>query len=244
MQHASEQAPSGMMSVFVNRQSELNLAMLGARKWCAKLRIDEPHVCEIANYLYSGCKVIGGNKEALEFIELNQKEFKLVRTKRLAVSGAFHTNLMRPACNKLQKELATIKLKAPLIKFYGNYDANACAKPSRIKTNLIMQVANPVKWEQTLNTLYYDENLPMETMPSKSAADQGTDNSNVAANLIANEVGSTTSEAAKNERQAKKLQSQGRVYPNVYECGPAAQTGPILKAINRRAFEFYKHIPV
>jgi acyl transferase domain-containing protein len=243
MQHASEQTPSGMMSVFVNKQSELKLGMLGARKWCAKLQIDEPHVCEIANYLYSGCKVIGGNNQALEFIEINQKEFKLLRTKRLAVSGAFHTDLMQPACEKLQKELANIKIKEPLIKFYSNYDADVCSKPSRIKKNLILQVSNPVKWEQTLNTLYYDENLPMENSNKTDENAKKSDDTHIA-NLISSETENASAVSKNEQKQAKKLQSQNRVYPDVYECGPAAQTGPILKAINRRAFEFYKHIPV
>jgi hypothetical protein len=63
MQKASEQTPSGLMAVFLNRQSKLNMALLAARKWCKeKLKLEAQVECEIANYLNAQCKVIGGNK--------------------------------------------------------------------------------------------------------------------------------------------------------------------------------------
>ena len=94
MQEASEQVPSGLMSVFLGRQSRLNLAMLAARKWCQdKLRMDGQVECEIANFLNAGCKVIGGNKEALDFIALNYKEFQINKVKRLPVRYRNNTKL-------------------------------------------------------------------------------------------------------------------------------------------------------
>ena len=63
MQHASEITPSGMMSVFLNRESKLKFACHVARMYCKeKLGMDNP-VCTIANYLYPECKVIAGNIE-------------------------------------------------------------------------------------------------------------------------------------------------------------------------------------
>lgn len=78
MQQATEQIPSGLMTAFIGRQSKLPLALLASRKWCKeKLKLEEPIACSIANYLNAQCKVIGGNKEALEFIEMNYKEFDI-----------------------------------------------------------------------------------------------------------------------------------------------------------------------
>jgi hypothetical protein len=233
MQEASEKVPSSLMSVFVGKQSELNQAMLAARKWCTQqFKIEEP-VCEIANYLFSGCKVIGGNKEALDFIELNYKEFKLMRVKRLPVSGAFHTKLMEPAKQALEKELKIIDIKRPLIDFYSNYEGGKLSNPYKIRFNLIRQVYNPVKWEQILNVMYYDENLPLEK-------DENSSNELNNNNLIAPELKGEE----ESEKKLKKLQSKYRIYPEIYECGPASQTGPILKSINKKAFQFYKHIEV
>lgn len=228
MQEASQEVSSGLMTVFLNRDSKLKTGMLAARKWCKeKLQLEEPIECEIANYLFSQVKVIGGNTEALDFIELNQKEFNINRTKRLPVSGAFHTSLMRPAEDKLKKHILDLDIKRPLIKFYSNYDASLSMTPKKIKFNLIKQIANPVKWEQILNTFYYDENLPLN---DEMTADKET---TVELDILGNPTDFN-----------KKKQSENRIYPDIFECGPGAQTGPILKAINFKAFKFYKHIEV
>ena len=215
MQRASEQTPSGLMTAILGRKSNLNLAMLAARKWCKeKLCLNEPIECQIANYLSAQVRVIGGNKQALDFIETNYKEFEIVKLKRLPVSGAFHTKLMQPAENDLKHVLKEIYIKKPLIQFYSNYDAELVKNPERIRRNLIKQVSNPVRWEQILNKFYYDENLP-------TLQDENENN---------------------NETKSTPKQSQDRIYPDIYECGPGSQTGPILKIINKKAYQFYKHI--
>lgn len=64
MQTASDEVPSGLMTVFLSRESNLNQAMLYAREYCKqKLDMKDP-VCSIANYLFVETKVIGGNMEA------------------------------------------------------------------------------------------------------------------------------------------------------------------------------------
>ena len=40
----------------------------------------------------------------------------------------------------------------------------------------------------------------------------------------------------------KKLQLEDRIYPDIYECGPACHTGSILKTLNYKAYRNYKHI--
>jgi len=213
MQKASEMQPSGLMTVFLNKESKLNQAMLASRQWCRlKLKLAEPVECEIANYLNSKCKVIGGNKEALDFIELNYKEFNISKIKRLPVSGAFHTSLMKSAESNLNSVLKKIQIKPPLVKFHCNFNSKVVSSPEKIKFNLIKQVSNPVKWEQTLNELYYDQNLP--TDPDQETNDD------------------------------KKRQNKDRIYPDIFECGPASHTGPILKTINYKAYITYKHIGV
>lgn len=238
MQKASESVPSGLMTVYTGRQSKLNLAMAAARKWCKEaLNLNEPIVCEIANYLFAECKVIGGNKQALDFIETNQKEFNLKRIKRLPVSGAFHTKLMQPAERALYATLSTVDVRKPIIDFYSNYEGKISENsPSIIKKNLIKQLASPVKWEQIINTIYYDENLPLSTEDENEEPQKDVQNK---VDRIVDRK-----DESNNETIIKKGQSKDREYPDVYECGPASQTGPILKVINRKAHNFYKHIGV
>jgi [acyl-carrier-protein] S-malonyltransferase len=215
MQRASEQTPSGLMTAILNRKSNLNLAMLAARKWCIeKLNLNEPIECQIANYLSAQVRVIGGNKQALDFIETNYKEFDIVKLKRLPVSGAFHTKLMKPAEEDLKHVLKDVYIKKPLIQFYSNYDSELVTNPEKIRKNLIKQVSNPVRWEQILNRFYYDENLP-------TLEDENINS---------------------DQQKSTPKQSNNRMYPDIFECGPGSQTGPILKIINKKAFQFYKHI--
>lgn len=72
MQMASEATPSGLMSVFIEHNSELSLAMKAAREWCEKkLKLPPPVFCSVANYLYPDCKVIGGNIEVSKSIKFS-----------------------------------------------------------------------------------------------------------------------------------------------------------------------------
>ena len=67
MQKASEEVPSGMMTVFLGSRAELKTAMLAAREYCQqRCGISQP-VCAVANYLYPECKVIAGHTEVNVF---------------------------------------------------------------------------------------------------------------------------------------------------------------------------------
>jgi [acyl-carrier-protein] S-malonyltransferase len=87
MKKACQRTESGLMTTFVGAKSRLDLARFSAVKWCReKLKLEEPVVCDVANYLNAQCKVLGGNKEALDFIEVNFREFDIKRIKRLPVN--------------------------------------------------------------------------------------------------------------------------------------------------------------
>ncbi|KAK0047868.1 malonyl-CoA-acyl carrier protein transacylase mitochondrial [Biomphalaria pfeifferi] len=154
MQKASEMVASGMLSVFLAHDSNLSLAIKTAKDYCQERRGIENPVCVVANYLFPECKVIAGHEEAIEFLSTNAKEFGILRTKRLAVSGAFHTNLMESAVQPLQRALAGMKIGSPKFTVYSNV-TNA---PYHLKTNfahmLGQQLVKPVKWEQIMHNIY------------------------------------------------------------------------------------------
>lgn len=62
MQAASEQTPSGMLSVIGKPQAKYNQACLLAREHCMSLGIPDP-VCMVANYLFPDGRVIAGHQE-------------------------------------------------------------------------------------------------------------------------------------------------------------------------------------
>uniref|UniRef100_A0A915J8Y2 Malonyl-CoA:ACP transacylase (MAT) domain-containing protein n=1 Tax=Romanomermis culicivorax TaxID=13658 RepID=A0A915J8Y2_ROMCU len=61
MQRASETTNSGLMTVFLNFRSKLPLAISGAKQWVNEQKGYEP-ICSVANYLFTECKVIGGDE--------------------------------------------------------------------------------------------------------------------------------------------------------------------------------------
>ena len=68
MQQASEEVPSGMMTVFLRPESKLKFACHTARRYCSeRLNIEDP-VCQIANFLYPECKVVAGHEEVSHFL--------------------------------------------------------------------------------------------------------------------------------------------------------------------------------
>jgi len=154
MQRASESQASGMMTVFLGPESRLPFACAAAERFCREKLGIENAVCRIANYLYPECKVVAGNQEALQFLEKAAKDFGLRRMKRLPVSGAFHSNLMKPAANEFREALKNVDLKEPIIPVLNNVTSHRFGKPASIPRLMTEQIYKPVKWEQILHVLY------------------------------------------------------------------------------------------
>jgi len=153
MQAAAELTPSGMMTVIYGPDSHLKFACLAAKEWCKKQGIENAE-CSVANYLFPHCKVIAGNDEALDFVKNNLADFKLRRVKRLPVSGAFHTSLMKPALEPMRAAMKLIKIKDPMICVHSNLNGQPYHNARHILANLPKQMCAPVRWEQTMHVIY------------------------------------------------------------------------------------------
>lgn len=150
-----ESVPSGMMTVITSNDGKINQVCDLAREYCLRSGLDpDVSVCSISNHLFPHAKVIGGHQKALEFVEINGKDFGLKRIKRLAVSGAFHTAIMRPACNDLAKALRNLTIKRPRIDVYSNIDGKVYRDEQQIRDSLAKHVYMPVKWEQTIRNIF------------------------------------------------------------------------------------------
>ena len=80
-------------------------------------------------------------------------EFKARMTVRLAVAGAFHTDFMAPAVEKLGAVLDEIEITKPRIPVVSNVDAKPHADPAVIRKILTAQVTAPVQWEQATSEM-------------------------------------------------------------------------------------------
>jgi len=72
----------------------------------------------------------------------------------LNVSGAFHSDLMKGAQDKLRKELEGVEIKAPVIPFIPNVAAHFESDPARIRKFLYRQVTESVQWVGTMEFLH------------------------------------------------------------------------------------------
>ena len=144
MQAAADATPSGMVSV-------LGLELAKVEELCAKAR--PAGVIEVANLLCPGNIVVSGTKAACDEIERLAPEMGAMKTIRLAVAGAFHTTIMKPADEKLAAAVAQTPLQAARIPVWSNVDAQPHTQPDEFRGLLVQQVLSPVRWEQTMRNL-------------------------------------------------------------------------------------------
>lgn len=109
-------------------------------------------IVEAANFNCPGQIVIGGEVEALKLAEEKLKAAGARRVLPLTVSGPFHTSMLLPAAQKLEKELETIEFKNPEIPIISNVHGDYVTKDD-VKELLKRQVMSSVLWEQSINKM-------------------------------------------------------------------------------------------
>jgi len=114
------------------------------------------HVVVAANYNCPGQLVISGSIEGINEACEKLKAAGAKRALVLQVGGAFHSPLMMPAQQELEKAISETLFSNPICPVYQNYTAMAVADPAAIKTNLIAQLTAPVKWTQTMEQMIAD----------------------------------------------------------------------------------------
>jgi [acyl-carrier-protein] S-malonyltransferase len=96
--------------------------------------------------------VVSGTRAACEAAERLAAETG-ARTVRLAVAGAFHTDIMKPADAALAEALAGVDLKPARLPVWSNVDARPHTDPEEVRGLLVRQVLQPVRWEETMRNL-------------------------------------------------------------------------------------------
>jgi [acyl-carrier-protein] S-malonyltransferase len=146
MQAAAEATPSGMASVIGLEAGEVETLVAEARS---------AGTIEVANLLCPGNTVVSGTAAAIDEV-VRLAESRNLRAIRLAVAGAFHTALMKPADETLARVLDGVPIAAPRVPVWSNVDARPHTDPAEIKGLLVRQVLSPVRWEETLRGLLAD----------------------------------------------------------------------------------------
>ncbi len=121
---------------------------------CEKLNDESKgNICVPANYNSTGQVVISGSAE---YLRENIGEFKAngaKMSKELVVSGAFHSPLMQPAKEELEKAINETTFNDAKVPVYSNVSAKPLVKADEIKEALIAQLTSPVKWTQSLKEM-------------------------------------------------------------------------------------------
>lgn len=103
-----------------------------------------------ANYNCPGQLVISGSFPGVESAVEKLNEAGARRAILLQVGGAFHSPLMMPAQEELQKAIESTDFSEPNCPIYQNVDALPHQNPEEIKKLLIAQLTSPVRWTQTM----------------------------------------------------------------------------------------------
>lgn len=110
-------------------------------------------VVSAVNFNSPGQVVIAGTLAAVEKANALCKEAGAKRALMLPVSAPFHTELMKPAAERLAKQIEATTFSAPQVPVIHNVTAAAETNPDVIKSLMIEQIYSPVRWVDCVNTL-------------------------------------------------------------------------------------------
>lgn len=110
-------------------------------------------IVEAVNFNEPKQTVIAGEKVAIEKACEILKNKGAKRAMPLAVSGPFHSSLMKPAGEKLRKEAEKYNFKDAEIYLVANTTGELINKVEEIKNEIYSQSFGPVKWVDTIKKL-------------------------------------------------------------------------------------------
>ncbi|MFI4854818.1 MAG: ACP S-malonyltransferase [Phycisphaerales bacterium JB065] len=156
MQDAAEASDSGMVALIGADEQQANAV-------CETARGDG--VLVPANFNASGQIVISGSSDACDRAVEVAAEAGLRATK-LAVAGAFHSPLMKPAADRLAEALANTPIAEPACPVVSNVTATPHSADSgvnfasRLRELLVQQLTSPVRWAESC--LWLSQNVSGE----------------------------------------------------------------------------------
>ena len=123
---------------------------------------------EAVNFNSPGQVVIAGTKSVLDKSLQIFKDAGAKRTLLLPVSVPSHCKLMRPASILFDDYLKSIVFNLPKFPIIQNYEAIHYNEIDKIKSALVHQIYNPVRWTETIKLLSVEGiNLFIEAGPGK-----------------------------------------------------------------------------
>lgn len=110
-------------------------------------------ICSPANLNSPEQTVISGHAGAVKRAVEIASQSGAKRAVVLAVSAPFHSALMMPAQQKLEKDLAATKIANLRMSLVTNVDADTITEGEEARSALVRQVTMPVRWEESMRLL-------------------------------------------------------------------------------------------
>lgn len=124
-----------------------------AKEWCLRKGISERDAfCDITHLLHPETKIIGGHKEAIDFIIKNADNFALKKIISLKHDIAYYSSYLKPISEILKPIIQQIQFKEPTIQIRSTtgYAYNV----DNLIDNLSEQVYKPVRLENNFSRIY------------------------------------------------------------------------------------------
>lgn len=145
MQQAAEQSKGSMVSV-------LGLDEEKVRQLCEKA--SQGQLLVPANFNCPGQIVISGQIEACHRAARLAEEFGAFKAIQLAVAGAFHTEMMKPAADKLSQTLDQTEINVDTqTKVIANVSGEYYSDPDSVRKGLVSQLVQPIQWHKCMQNL-------------------------------------------------------------------------------------------
>ena len=145
MQEACEMQPGTMAAV---------LAMADER--VAEICDSIDDIVVAANFNCPGQVVISGSLTGVDLACKALKEGGAKRALKLPVGGAFHSPLMQPAAERLEKAILATTFGTPQCPVYQNVSAKGETDKEVIRKQLLQQLTSPVRWTQSVEQMIAD----------------------------------------------------------------------------------------
>src|SRR5713226_2580744 len=116
-------------------------------------RASNGEICSAANLNSPEQTVISGHAGAVKRAVELASQLGAKRAVILAVSAPFHSALMTPAQEKLEKDLRDTEFSDLQVPLVTNVDADTTTSGGEAREALIRQVSMPVRWEESVRLL-------------------------------------------------------------------------------------------
>lgn len=148
MDKAAKENPGAMAAV-------IGLSADKVVEVCERVNAEGSYVTAV-NFNSPVQTVIAGTKEAMAIASEAAKEAGARRVMPLAVSAAFHSDLMKSAAEEFKEAVKDIKFNNPRVKFYSNVIGKELTDFSDMPDLMAKHICSPVKFTDELQAMKND----------------------------------------------------------------------------------------